>query len=60
MFTANNGYILGFPNITKGPEIVAALRGIVNTTSLNPLSSEDKVAIRSLLDIINLCLFTPK
>ena len=44
----------------KGPEIVAALRGIVNTTSLNTLSTEDKVAIRTLLDIINLCLFTPQ
>ena len=43
----------------KGPKIVAALRGIVNTTSLNNLAPEDKVAIRSLLDIINLCLFTP-
>jgi hypothetical protein len=43
----------------KGPEIVAALKGIVNTTSLNTLSVEDKVAIRSVLDIINLCLFTP-
>ncbi len=42
----------------KGLEIVAALKGIVNTTSLNTLSTEDKVAIRSLLDIINLCLFT--
>ncbi len=39
----------------KGLEIVAALKGIVNTTSLNTLSTEDKVAIRSLLDII---LFT--
>ncbi len=43
----------------KASEIVAALEGIVNTTSLNTLSTEDKVAIRSLLDIINLCLFTP-
>ena len=41
----------------KGPEIVAALKGIVNTTSLNTLPSEDKVAVRSLLDIIKLCLF---
>ena len=40
----------------KGPEIVAALKGIVNTTSLNTLPSEDKVVIRSLLDIINLPL----
>ncbi len=43
----------------KGPKIVAALRGIVNTTALNTLTTEDKVAIRSLLDIINLYLFTP-
>ena len=43
----------------KGLEVVAALQGIVNTTALNTLTSEDKVAIRSLLDIINLCLFTP-
>ncbi len=43
----------------KGSEIVAALKGIVNMTSLNTISTEDKVAIRSLLDIINLCLFTP-
>jgi hypothetical protein len=44
----------------KGPEIVAALKGIVNTTTLNALTTEDKVVIRSLLDIINLCLFTPQ
>ncbi len=43
----------------RGSEVVAALRGIVNTTSLNTLSTEDKVAICNLLDIINLCLFTP-
>jgi len=43
----------------RGPEVVAALRGIINSTTLNTLSTEDKVAIRSLLDIINLCLFTP-
>jgi len=36
----------------KGLEVVAALKGIVNT-SLNALSTVDKVAIRSLLDIIN-------
>ena len=41
----------------KGPEIVAALRGIMHTTQLNSLSPEDKAAIRSLLDIINLGLF---
>ena len=44
----------------QGPQIVAALKGIVNTTSLNTLSTEDKAAIRTLLDIINLCLFTPQ
>ena len=44
----------------QGPRIVAALKGIINTTSLNTLSTEDKVAIRTLLDIINLCLFTPQ
>ncbi len=43
----------------KGPEVVAALKGIVYTTALNILPSEDKVATWSLLDIINLCLFTP-
>ena len=59
MLCVVNGYILGIPNSMKGPEIVAALKGIVNTTSLNTLPSEDKVAVRSLLDIINLCLFTP-
>ncbi len=50
------------PGITvkmQGPEIVAALKGIINTTTLNTLHAEDKAAIRSLLDIINLCLFTP-
>ncbi len=40
-------------------EIVAALKGIVNTTSLNTLSVDDKVVICSLPDIINICLFTP-
>ena len=44
----------------KGPEIIAALKGIVNTTSLNLLTPQDKVAIWSLLDIISLCLFTPQ
>ncbi len=36
----------------RGPEVVAALRGILNTTSLNNLTSEDKVAMRTLLEII--------
>jgi hypothetical protein len=43
----------------QGPQIVAALKGIVNTASLNTLDTEDKVRIRTLLDIINLCLFAP-
>lgn len=43
----------------KGLEILAAVTGIVNTTSLNTLPREDRVAIWSLLDIISLCLFTP-
>ena len=42
------------------PQIVAALKGIMNTTCLNTLSSQDKEAIRTLLDIINLRLFTPQ
>jgi len=46
-----------------GPEAVAlaALRGIINTTLLNtptPVTIEYEVAIQSLLDIINLGLFT--
>ena len=42
----------------KGSEVVTAPREIVNTASLNILSTDDKVAIRCLLDnvIINLCL----
>ena len=43
----------------KGPEIVAALKGIVNNTSLNTLDPEDKDAIRKVLRLINLCLHTP-
>ncbi|DBA81633.1 TPA: hypothetical protein ACH3X1_007388 [Trebouxia sp. C0004] len=50
---------LGIPNRMKGLEIAAALKGIMNTTSLDTVSVEDKMAIRSLLDIMNLCLFTP-
>ncbi len=46
-----------------GPEAVALadLRGIINTTLLNtptPVTIEYEVAIQSLLDIINLGLFT--
>ncbi len=40
----------------QGSQIVEALKGIVNTTSLNTLDPEDKVAIRQFLDIIGLCL----
>ncbi len=35
----------GILGIMKGLKVVAALKGIVNTTSLNTLSTEDKVAI---------------
>ena len=42
----------------KGPEVVAALKGIVNTTTLNTLDPEYKAIIRRLLEIINLCLFS--
>ena len=47
---------LGIPAFMKGPEVVVALRGIVITTALNTLSTEDTV--RTLLDINNMCLFT--
>ena len=40
----------------KGPEIVAALNGVINTTCLKDLTLEDKAMIRSLLRLINLCL----
>ncbi len=43
----------------KGSEIVAALKGIVSTTTLNTLSPEDKADVRRLLEIITLCLFSP-
>ena len=43
----------------KGPEIIAALKGIVNTTTLNTLTAQDKTDIRRLLEIINLCLYSP-
>ncbi len=42
----------------RGQQIVAALKGIVNTTTLNTLAPEDKADIRRLLEIINLCLFS--
>ena len=41
----------------KGPEIVAVLKGIVNSTSLNTLHPQDKADIRRLLEIINQTLF---
>jgi len=47
------------------PNLVCVLHGYLwntaerYTTNLNTLSTEGKVAIRSLLDIINLCLFAP-
>ncbi len=43
----------------KGSEVVAALKGIVNTTTLNTLDCQDKADIRRLLEIINLCLYSP-
>ena len=43
----------------KGPEIVAALRGIVNITTLCALSPEDKAIIRRILQTIDLCLCSP-
>jgi hypothetical protein len=43
----------------KGFEIVAALKGIVNATSLNTLTPQDKAEIRRLVEIINLCLYSP-
>ncbi len=43
----------------KGPEIVATLRGIINSISLNTLTPQDKAEIRMLLEIINLCLYSP-
>ncbi len=42
----------------KGLEVVAALKGIVNTTTLRDLSTEDKVEIKHLLDLINFSLFS--
>lgn len=42
-----------------GPEIVAALRGIVNSMSLITLIPQDKAEIRRLLEIMNICLYSP-
>jgi len=41
----------------QGSQIGAALKRIVNTTSLNTLGPADN---RQLLDIINLCLCAPQ
>jgi len=38
--------------IMQGLKIIAALRGFVNSTPLNTLSTEDKVSVRRLIDII--------
>ena len=46
------GYPRLIPKEMKGPEIVAALKG-----RLTPC--QDKAQIRRLLEIINLCLFSP-
>ncbi len=42
----------------KGFEMVAALKGIVNRTSLNTLTPQDKAKIRRLLEIIILYLYS--
>ena len=42
----------------KGSEVVAALKGIINTTTLRALATEDKVEIKHLLDLINFSLFS--
>ena len=44
----------------QGYQIVAALKGIANMTSLNTLDQKDKVAVRQLLDITNLCFCAPQ
>ena len=41
-------------------EIINALRGIVNTTSLCSIPTQDKVKIRTLLRIIELCLISSR
>ncbi len=38
----------------QGPQIVAALKGIINTTSLRQLSTEEKIEIKHLLDLIQI------
>ena len=43
----------------RGPDIVAALKGIVNTTTLNTLEPQDKADIRKLLELINFSLQSP-
>lgn len=39
-----------------GPKIVAALKAIINTTSLMQLSTEDKTEVKHLLDLIQFCI----
>ena len=41
----------------QGSQTVAALKGIVNTTSLRQLSTEDKTEIKHLLDLIQFYIF---
>ncbi len=42
----------------KGSEVVASLKGILNSTTLRALSTEDKIEIKHLLDLINYSLFS--
>ena len=42
----------------KGSDIVATLRGIINTTTLQTLAMEDKAEIRKLLDLIQFSRFS--
>ena len=43
----------------QGSDIVAALMGILNTTSMKDLDTDYKIEIRKLLQLINLCLMLP-
>ena len=47
----------GIPREMKGPEIVAALRGIINTTTLITLEPKDKEDILRILELIKLCIY---
>ena len=40
----------------QGFKIIVALKGFVNSMPLNTLSTEDKVSVRRLIDIITLFL----